>query len=72
AGIAASAGTAAPVRPVLRQACVGDTERLFGVLADPGGDLYYTCNDATQASLYRMSARALAAGGSGPGQRILY
>ncbi|WP_256789473.1 MULTISPECIES: serine/threonine-protein kinase [unclassified Frankia] len=65
-------GTAAPVRPVLRQACVGDTERLFGVLADPGGDLYYTCNDATQASLYRMSARALAAGGSGPGQRLLY
>ncbi|WP_261564637.1 serine/threonine-protein kinase [Frankia gtarii] len=67
-----TAAATATVRPVLRQACVGDTERLFGVLADPGGDLYYTCNDATQASLYRMSARALAAGGSGPGQRILY
>ncbi len=64
--------TAALARPVLRQACVGDTERLFGILADRGGDLYYTCNDATQASLYRMSARALAAAGSGPGQRILY
>ncbi|WP_261554789.1 serine/threonine-protein kinase [Frankia tisae] len=59
-------------RPVLREACVGDTERLFGVLADRGGDLYYTCNDASQASLYRMSAGALAAGGSGPGQRLLY
>ncbi|EIV96193.1 serine/threonine-protein kinase [Frankia sp. QA3] len=67
----AGTGTGA-ARPVLREACVGDTERLFGILADRSGDLYYTCNDASQASLYRMSARALAAGGSGPGQRLLY
>ncbi len=69
AGPGAAAGT--PTR-VLGGTCVGDTERLFGVTADRAGDLYYSCNDATQASVYRVTARALAAGTTGPGQRVLY
>ena len=59
-------------RAVLRGTCVGDTERLFSVAADRAGDLYYSCNDATQASVYRVSARTLAASSTGPGQRVLY
>ncbi|MCK9894232.1 protein kinase [Frankia sp. AgB32] len=71
--IAAGPGAAAgePTR-MLGGTCVGDTEQLFGVAADRAGDLYYSCNDATQASVYRVTARALAAGTTGPGQRVLY
>ncbi|MCL9798437.1 serine/threonine protein kinase, partial [Frankia sp. AgKG'84/4] len=71
--IATGPGTAAgtPTR-ILGGTCVGDTERLFGVTANRAGDLYYSCNDATQASVYRVTARALAAGITGPGQRVLY
>ncbi len=66
-----SVAVGTPAR-VLSGTCVGDTERLFGVTADQAGDLYYSCNDATQASVYRVTARALAAGAAGPGQRVLY
>ncbi|SNQ46960.1 Protein kinase family protein [Frankia canadensis] len=71
-----SAGTW-DARTLVTGTCVGDTERLFSVAVDRGGDLYYSCNDATQASVYRVTARILAAAGgtgsgTGPGQRVLY
>ncbi|MCK9923632.1 serine/threonine-protein kinase [Frankia sp. AgPm24] len=59
-------------RVVVRGTCVGATERLFGVAVDRAGDLYYSCNDASQAGVYRLTAGDLAAGVAGPGRRVLY
>ncbi|MCM3886791.1 protein kinase [Frankia sp. R82] len=70
-GAGATAGSGA-TRTVVRGTCVGATERLFGVAADRAGDLYYSCNDATQAAVYRLTAGDLAAGVAGPGRRVLY
>ncbi|CAO5151461.1 Protein kinase family protein [Frankia sp. AiPs1] len=64
--------TAMAPKVLLRGTCVGATERLFGVAVDRAGDLYYSCNDATQATVYRVLKGDLAVGTNGRSQRVLY